>query len=191
MPNAYFTTPLLFLINIAFGLLLALFALRIIMRATGWEIHHPISQFIFRFSQPPIGWLRRWLPASVQMVGKVDTATIILLAVIAAIKVSLISLIQYAAIAAPIPLIFAMLHTLVQLFITLLSTSIILQVILSWLSASGGNQNPLSPLVYRTNAPLLQPIQRLLPATGGLDFSPFIALIGLQLLGMLVLPLLR
>ena len=190
MPNAYFTTPLLFLINIAFGLLLALFALRIIMRATGWEIHHPISQLIFRFTQPPIGWLRRWLPAAVQMVGKVDTATLILLAVIAAIKISLIALIQQTVIA-PIPLLFATLSTLVQLFITLLSTSIILQVILSWLSASGGNQNPLSPLVYRTNAPLLKPIQRLLPATGGLDFSPFIALIGLQLLGMLVLPLLR
>lgn len=34
--------------------------------------------------------------------------------------------------------------------------------------------------------PLLEPIRRILPSTGGIDFSPLVLLIGLQLLQVLI-----
>ena len=40
------------------------------------------------------------------------------------------------------------------------------------------------------NGPLLKPIRRLLPPMGGIDLSPLFALLGLQVLAMLVVPLL-
>ncbi len=39
--------------------------------------------------------------------------------------------------------------------------------------------------------PMLNPIRRLLPQTGGMDFSPFVLLIGLQLIRSLIIGLLR
>ena len=39
--------------------------------------------------------------------------------------------------------------------------------------------------------PMLNPIRRLLPQTGGIDFSPFVLLIGLQLARSLIIGLLR
>lgn len=39
--------------------------------------------------------------------------------------------------------------------------------------------------------PMLNPIRRLLPQTGGFDFSPFVLLIGLQLARSLIISLLR
>lgn len=40
--------------------------------------------------------------------------------------------------------------------------------------------------VFRLTEPLLAPIRRILPPTAGLDFSPLILLLGVQLLGGLL-----
>lgn len=46
---------------------------------------------------------------------------------------------------------------------------------------------PLVRLTYQVTEPLLAPIRRLLPSMGGLDFSPFILLLGLNFLrGLLI-----
>ncbi|MCI4663702.1 MAG: YggT family protein [Neomegalonema sp.] len=58
--------------------------------------------------------------------------------------------------------------------------------------------NPRQPFVYRLytgiNAlldPLLNPIRRVLPQTGGLDFSPMVLLLGLYVLQMALATVLR
>ena len=53
-------------------------------------------------------------------------------------------------------------------------------VILSWVQLR--HDNPVVQLVNRLTEPLLQPIRRVLPAMGGLDFSPMVLLVGLQIL---------
>jgi YggT family protein len=42
--------------------------------------------------------------------------------------------------------------------------------------------DPLSQVLYQITEPILGPIRRLLPAMGGFDFSPMIALIVLNLI---------
>ena len=53
-------------------------------------------------------------------------------------------------------------------------------VILSWLRLP--NDNPVVRFVASLTEPLLEPIRRVLPPTGGLDFSPMILLVALQIL---------
>ncbi len=64
-------------------------------------------------------------------------------------------------------------------FVTLLgavySILILLRVVLSWTSPMGGG--PFTAFVYQVTEPVLGPIRRLLPPMGGLDWSPFIALL--------------
>jgi YggT family protein len=67
--------------------------------------------------------------------------------------------------------------------------AIIVQVILSWISP--GTYTPASALLNSLTAPILRPIQQLLPPISGIDLSPLFALIGLQVLKMLILPLLN
>lgn len=184
MPNDYLTQPALFLIDILFGIYMAVVALRIIMQWAQWEYHNPLVQVIIKVTQTPVKFLRQFIPAW----GKWDMATIVLLFVIAAIKIMLISLFN------PISLNFIMLFQLTladifSLFITLFSASIIIQVILSWVQAHN-SYNPITPLISSMNNPLLRPIRQLLPDMAGLDLSPLVALLGLQLFSMLVLPLL-
>jgi len=154
------------------------------MQWAHWEYSNPLVQLIIRATQLPVKFLRKFIPP----LGRWDSATILLLVILTFIKLLLIGFLQ------SVPLNFVivfrwMLADILSLFITLFSASIIIQVILSWV-APHNSYNPITPLISRMNAPLLNPIKRLLPPMGGLDLSPLVAIIGLQILAMLTLPLL-
>lgn len=56
-----------------------------------------------------------------------------------------------------------------------LNVVIIARVILSWIKLSPSN--PITIIIYGLSEPMLKPIRRLLPNTGGLDFSPIVVII--------------
>jgi len=79
-----------------------------------------------------------------------------------------------------------------NLLLTILTWVIIIQVILSWLLVfnvlnihSGGVRNFIVAL-DRLTAPLYRPIRRILPDFGGIDFSPIVILILIQVLKKLL-----
>ena len=51
--------------------------------------------------------------------------------------------------------------------------------------------HPILTALGKVLEPLLAPIRARIPPTGGLDFSPLILIIGLQILGMILTALLR
>jgi YggT family protein len=73
---------------------------------------------------------------------------------------------------------------LLGLLINVFIGAILIQVILSWVAP--GSYNPMIGLVHRIAEPLLAPARRILPAMSGIDFSPLVVLIVLQLLKILV-----
>jgi YggT family protein len=81
---------------------------------------------------------------------------------------------------------------IVDLLLSVLTWIIIGQVILSWLLAfnvlnvhSGGVRNFIVAL-DRLTAPIYRPIRRLLPDFGGIDFSPLVILILIQVIKKLL-----
>ena len=64
--------------------------------------------------------------------------------------------------------------------IDLYSLIVFVAVILSWFQLP--YDNPAVQIVNRLTEPLLQPIRRVLPTMGRMDFSPIVLLVGLQLL---------
>lgn len=78
-------------------------------------------------------------------------------------------------------------HWLIQLYVILIFG----RIILSWFPMSPGSALvPLNRFLYTTTEPVLGPVRRVLPPVRmgavGLDLSPFIVLIGLQILAGLV-----
>jgi YggT family protein len=184
MPNSYFTNPIVFLIDVLFTLYMGIVALRIIMQWAKWEYHNPLVQFIIKVTQVPVKHLRTFIPP----IGKWDTATIVLLFLLAAAKLLFVGLFQAFSVSAS-SFVFILIAEVFSLFITLFSASIIIQAILSWISPAN-SYNPVVPLISRMNSPLLRPIRKVVPLVGGIDLSPLVALLGLQIFAMLVLPLL-
>ena len=79
-----------------------------------------------------------------------------------------------------------------KLLLTVLTWIIIIQVILSWLFAfnvlntSSGGVRAFVVALDRITAPLYRPIRRILPDFGGIDFSPLVILILVQVIKKLL-----
>jgi YggT family protein len=56
---------------------------------------------------------------------------------------------------------------------------IVAAVIASWTQAPRGN--PAVRLLYSVTDPVLAPVRRILPAMGGIDFSPLVVIVVLRL----------
>ena len=69
-----------------------------------------------------------------------------------------------------------------------LTIAIVVRVLLSWvpMKLPWG----LGEFVFSVTEPILSPIRRALPFMGGMDFSPFIALIAIQIIESILLRLL-
>jgi YggT family protein len=82
--------------------------------------------------------------------------------------------------------------SIAQYLLWIVTWVIIIQVILSWLFAfnvlntSSHGVRTVAVAIDRITAPLYRPIRRLLPDFGGIDFSPLVVLIVIQVLEKLL-----
>ena len=184
MPSNYLSNPLIFLIDILFSIYITIIALRLIMQWAQWEQRHSLVQLIIKTTQVPVKLLRRFFPSF----GKWDSATIILLFILTFIKLFLISFLQDTS--SHQGFFFGwLIADVFALFITLFTFSILIEVFLSWI-VPPHTQNHITPLIRSMNEPLLRPIRQKLPIMNGLDLSPLIVVLGLQVLSMLIIPIL-
>jgi YggT family protein len=81
---------------------------------------------------------------------------------------------------------------IVNLLLTIVTWVIIIQVVLSWLlvfnvlNTSSQGVRSFAMAIDRLTAPLYRPIRRILPDFGGIDFSPFVVLILIQIIKKLL-----
>ena len=183
MSANYYTNPLEFLITTLFSLYILAVMLRFLLGTVRADFYNPISQFLVRITNPLLMPLRKVIPP----VGKYDTASLVLLLVLQLVSLVAIVLLRGGDIPVLSLLAIAVLD-LILLMINIFIFAIFVQVILSWVSP--GTYNPFNALLSSLTSPVLGPIQRLIPPVSGMDLSPLFALIGLQVLKMLIVPLL-
>lgn len=56
---------------------------------------------------------------------------------------------------------------------------VLIRVIMSWVDFG---RNQFTDIIYKLTEPVLAPIRNVLPSTGGIDFSPFVLMLGIYLL---------
>lgn len=181
MGSSYLTNPAEFLINTLFGLYILAIMLRFLLAWVRADFYNPVSQFLVKITNPALMPLRRIIPSA----GKIDSSSIVLMLLLQMISLSLILLLRGSAISIGSLLIWS-LGELLGLFLNVFLFAILIQVILSWISP--GNYNPVVSLLYSLTEPVLRPVRKLVPPVSGMDLSPLVALIGIQLTKMLLLP---
>jgi YggT family protein len=74
----------------------------------------------------------------------------------------------------------------ILLLLTLYSWAIFLRVLLSW--ANADPRNPIVELLHQLTEPALRPLRRLIPPErlGGVDISPFLAILLIRILKSLL-----
>lgn len=163
---------LLFLITTVFDLYLFLLVIRVLLAFAGANYFDPVTQFVVRCTDFIVKPLRRIIPNF----HGIELSTVLLIFVIDFIKYSLLAALSFNVISVFGLLIIALADTM-KLFLQAYFYAIILQAVLSWVQPS----SPVIVLLYRVTAPIMRPIQRLVPNVGGVDISPIPAMILLQL----------
>lgn len=182
--NPYISNALLYLLDTVFTLYILLVMLRFLLQWARADFYNPLSQFLVKATNPPLRPLRRVIPG----LWGVDLASLILMIGLQMLALWLSQVLGGRALGAP-GLFVVSLSELLSLGLNVFLFSILIQVILSWISP--GAYHPVVSLVHSLNEPLLRPIQRLLPATGGIDFSPLVALLLIQMSKILLVAPLR
>jgi YggT family protein len=172
----------LFLINTLFSIYISLVMIRFLLALFRADFYNPISQTIVRFTNPPLVFLRRFIPP----IGKFDTSAIALMIVLQLIELWLITLIVGQS-ASMIALLVAAIFKLIKLSIWIFIIALIVQALISWINPGMYQmQNPIAAILNSLTAPLLKPIRRMLPRTGMIDFSPMLAIMLLYILLIIV-----
>ena len=166
-----------FLLDVIAGLLGGACLLRLYMQHQRIPFGNPVGRFIFALTDWVVLPLRKVLPA----IRRVDTASLV--------AAYLIQLAQYAILyllagrGAGLELVpLLALFGLLRLVISGLTVLVIVYAILSWVNAD----SPIADVIDRLCAPLLRPFRKIVPLVGGIDLSPLVLLVLLQVAAIVV-----
>jgi YggT family protein len=174
-------SALIFLVKTLADLYLLTFLLRFIMQWVRASYYNPLSQFVFKVTNPLVVPARRVLPS----VAGLDTPTLVVLIVLEVVVTFV--LLFLAGFPVPIPvLLFYSLLRLISLALWFYFVALLIYVLLSWFGDRG--RNPMGVLLDELVEPVLRPARRLLPPIGGLDISALIVMLLLQA-AMIPLPI--
>ena len=178
------TTALNFLLSTVLNLLTLLFLLRFFMQLMRAPFNNPLGLMVISLTDFAVKPMRSIVPSF----KKLDLSTLLLALITQLLlQLSLIWLRDFpmglAGQSAWIALFGLSFLGVLKTSIDVFFYAILLQVILSWVNP----QSPVSGVLQSLTEPLLAPIRRLLPTASGLDFSPLVVLILIQMINISII----
>jgi YggT family protein len=169
------------LVNTIGSMVLLIFLLRFLLQLVRADFYNPISQFILRFSNPLLVPLRRVIPGF----GGLDIASLVLtylaqlLLMVAILMIAGQFMLPWGYL-----LVWALIGVL-SLWLNIYFWGLLITVIASWVAPN--SYNPALILINQILEPAIRPIRNAMPDLGGLDLSPIIAFLLIQVLEIMVI----
>lgn len=165
------------ILDIVFSLLGIVLILRAWAHAIRLHPFNPYLQTVIRCTDWLVQPIRKLIPTG----NRIDYPSLLgcwLIAFIYLILIWVISTGVLLPLASLLPAVAASLLTMLKWVFNLILWMTLIQAVLSWVNPLA----PVMPVLHTLTAPLLDPIRRVLPNLGGLDFSPLVLLIIAQIL---------
>ena len=168
-----------FVLDALFSLFVLAALVRFWMQAFRAPARNPIAQFTMALTDFGVKPLRRVIPGVLNL----DWASLVVAWIAELILQVILVLLAGASLNGEVfsVLLFLAFVKLIRLSIYVFMGAIIIQAVLSWVSAS----HPMEPFFRALTRPFLQPFQRAIPPIGGVDITPLLVLIAFQLVLML------
>lgn len=173
-------SALIFIVQTLLSLALFVVLARLLLQLTRADFRNPVCQAVVRITNPLILPLRRILPP----IGKVDTASVVAVILVAVAEVAIIFAIRGLTFVSPL---FWVQSAALEIARTLLWTyfyAIILYALLSMVAPGG--YSPLQSVLATVCEPVLRPFRRVIPPIAGIDLSPLWACILIQAILILI-----
>jgi YggT family protein len=167
-----------FLVPAIFDIFLSVLILRVLLQLVRANFYNPISQLIWKLTQPVVGPPARYVPRW----RTLDIAGLLVLLAASLLSVWLLHLMLpevFIVSGWPMALELALLMV-VNLTAKVYVLSLFAEAVLSWVGPGTGNPN--AAVLWSLNEPLLRPVRRILPPVSGLDLSPIPVMIVLFML---------
>ena len=171
----------IFVIQTLGSLYLLIVLLRFILQLVRANFYNPICQFTVKATQPLLKPLRRVIPS---MFG-LDMSSLVLAILVQMVIFAVVLMLSYIPLTVLGLFLWAIIGVL-KLFLNVFFYALIISVILSWVAP--GSSSPGAELVNQITEPALAPFRRFLPSMGGLDISPILAFMVIQLFQSFVIP---
>ena len=160
-----------YLIQTALSIYLLAMLLRFILQLVRADFYNPISQFLVKITNPLVVPLRRVLPG----LGGIDLASLVLSILLQ--LACIIAMLFLHGLGLPnilLLLAWSMLGV-IALLVNIYFFALLAMIILSWVAP--GSSHPAIYMLYQITEPVMAPFRKLLPPMGGMDFSPILVFI--------------
>ena len=162
--------------NTIAGLYLLFVVARFLLQLAKADFYNPISQAVFRATDPVVRVLRSFIPGY----KGVDFSSLILAFIVQFLAISVTILLYGGSIPSVGFIITWSFIGVLNFIILFYYYALIASIVMSFVMMFSGNMNPhpILLLVWQITEPIMAPFRRVIPPMGGLDFSPiFIFLI--------------
>jgi len=175
------SNALQFVIETIFNLFAIALLLRFLLQWLRASFRNPFSQFLVSLTNFLVLPLRKVIPG----IGGLDWASLFSAWLVELVMLLLVLLVGGFPLAVaglgvlPGIALWAVVK-LVSLGVYVFMGAVLIQALLSWVNP----YSPIAPLLYALSEPLLRPVRKILPPIGGVDLSPLVVLLVLQLVLM-------
>lgn len=171
---------LMFVLNAVISFFCILFLLRFLMQICRVSFSSQLGDFVVRLT----GWAVRPLRRAIPGIGGVDWASLLpafaLQLLLGFLTLALSGIApEESASAIPLVLLLAV-RGILRLTVNIFIAALLLQAVLSWINP----RSPLAAPAWQLTRPILEPIRRIVPNVSGIDLSPLVAILLLQVLLM-------
>ena len=165
-----------YLVETAASLYLILIILRGMLQTARADFYNPISQFVVRATNGPLTLLHRVIPN----MRRVDPALWLLALLIQAVAISATLLLAGFALPNVLLLLVWSAISVIGLLVNAYLIAMVIMIVVSWVAP--GSRHPAIVLTYQVTEPGMAPVRRMLPDMGGLDFSPILVFIVINII---------
>ncbi|MFT6756895.1 MAG: YggT family protein [Chitinophagales bacterium] len=169
-----------YLIKTVTSFYVGLILIRFLLQVAKADFYNPISQFVVKATNPGLLPLRKIIPG----LWGLDLASLLLAVIVQMLAIHAILMLVGYGFGHPANTFIWSLIAVVATATKFLFFSIIISIVFSWLAPS--SSHPALALLHQINEPILGPVRRMLPAMGGLDFSPILVFILLNIIDILI-----
>jgi YggT family protein len=169
-------SAILYILDSLLTLALCVVLARLLLQWARADFRNPLCQAVVRLTNPLILPLRRILPP----IGKVDTASVIAVIIVATIKLGILTWVSGPILTDPLWWIRLVAIDIVSTALWIYFWAIFLYALLSMIAPGG--YSPMQAVLASVCEPILRPFRRIIPAVAGLDLSPLWAGILIQAL---------
>ena len=159
-----------YLLQTVLSLLLLLVLVRLLLQQSKADFYNPISQFVVKVTSPLLKPLQKIAPGL--------WGVVVLLLLLQVLSIASILLLGGYSLPNPLLLLVWAILGLAGLLANFYFFAILAMIILSWIAPGSGNSAVF--LLHQLTEPIMAPCRRLLPPMGGLDLSPIVVFIGIN-----------